>query len=153
MKTLSVLGALALCLIVMPESAVAQDDDGPEYRYITMSTFHVPMGPERQKVMTFIRNVMAPQAKVNPNVLSFRVALHDYGTDSRDIVLIREYASWEAIDADCGKPCDDYWDANPRPEDGTAEQQAWREAWQAFRDHYAQHSDEIYRVNMDLAKY
>jgi hypothetical protein len=152
MRARYVFALLALSLVAVPASARAQDAE-PEVRYITTSTFDVPMGPERQKVMRFIRNVMAPMAKVNPNLLSFRVAVHDYGTDSRDIVLIREYASWAAIDADCGKPCDDYRNANPGPEEGTEEAKEWREAWEAFRDHYATHRDEIYTVNMDLAKY
>ena len=64
----------------------------------------------------------------------------------------REYANWNAIDADCGTPCDNYWEANPRPEEGSEEYQTWQEAWEAFRDHYAQHRDEIYRYRVDLAK-
>lgn len=152
MKIRFALAALAVIPFAIPGSAMAQDDGEPQVRYITTSTFNVPMGPERQKVMTFIRNVMAPMAKVNPNILSFRVAVHDYGSDSRDIVLIREYANWNAIDADCGTPCDNYWEANPRPEEGSEEYQTWQEAWEAFRDHYAQHRDEIYRYRVDLAK-
>ncbi len=151
MKIRYALGALALTLFAIPAPVLAQDDEEPEVRYITTSSFDVPMGPERQKVMTFIRNVMAPMAKVNPNLLSFRVAIHDYGTDSRDIVLIREYASWAAIEADCGKPCDDLGE-KIRPAEGSDEAKAWQEAWQAFRDHYAQHRDEIYTYRVDLAK-
>ena len=152
MKVRHMFALLALFLVAAPVSARAQDDEGPRVHYITTSTFDVPIGPERQKVMTFIRNVMVPQAKVNPNILSFRVATHDYGTDSRDVVLIREYASWEAIEADCGKPCDDYWEANPGPEEGSDDYKTWQEAWEAFRDHYATHRDEIYTYRVEMAK-
>lgn len=151
MKARYVFALLALSLVATPMSARAQDEE-PAVRYVTTSTFDVPMGPERQKVMTFIRNVMVPTARVNPHILSFRVAVHDYGTDSRDVVLIREYASWDAIEAECGKPCDDYWDANPGPEEDTDEGKEWRAAWEAFRDHYATHRDEIYTYRVDMAK-
>jgi len=151
MRARFVFALLALSLVAIPASARAQDAE-PEVRYITTSTFDVPMGPERQKVMRFIRNVMAPTAKVNPNVLSFRVATHDYGTDSRDVVLIREYASWEAIEADCGKPCDDYWEANPGPEEGTEERKEWQEAWEAFRFFNDTATAEIYTYRVDMAK-
>lgn len=150
MKIRFVFALLALSLVATPVSARAQDAE-PQVRYITTSTFDAPMGPERQQVMTFIRNVMAPMAKVNPNILSFRVAVHDYGTDSRDIVLIREYASWEAIEAECGKPCDDL-NEQIRPAEGSDEEKEWRAAWEAFRDHYATHRDEIYTYRVDLSK-
>ena len=84
--------ALMACLLV-PQAVQAQDmDDGPpETGIVTMSTFKVPLGEERGKVMEWIEKMVTPMERANPNVIAFYVLQHYYGSASRDVVLVRVY--------------------------------------------------------------
>lgn len=62
-----------------------------------------------------------------------------------------EFDTWAAIEADCGKPCDDYYAAHPDPEEGDADYEAYRNGQAVFNKYYASHRDEIYSTNMDRA--
>ncbi len=122
---------------------------------MTISKFHVPVGEDRQKVMQFLEMVMVPQARLNPNILSYRVATHYYGSASTEVLLIAEYPDWAAVEADCGAPCEEWQEAN-MPAEGTPEYDEMQERWQAWLKYYLGgrhgHSDEIYTVQMNRAK-
>lgn len=152
MKKLTVGLAVAAYLLV-PHVAAAQDaDEGPpETGIVTMSTFKVPMGEERGKVMEWIDLMVTPMTRANPNIMAFYVLTHYYGADSRDMVLVRVYKDLASIEAPCGAPCDELM-AEIVPEEGTPEREEMMELWQAFMKYNGRHSDEIYTAHLDLAK-
>ncbi|NNG17813.1 MAG: hypothetical protein HKM89_15165 [Gemmatimonadales bacterium] len=143
--------ALAAGLAVSPVVLHAQDEaPPPEIHYMTVAKFSAPYSDAGQKVMWWIDSVMVPSAKMNPHVLSTRVGTHIYGSSGGDIVMMTEYADWNAINADC-EPCD-AWFEERQPEEGTPEREAWDEAQAAFFKYFTGHQDEIYSVNMNRAK-
>ncbi|TFG63243.1 MAG: hypothetical protein E4H28_06655 [Gemmatimonadales bacterium] len=151
-KYLSVLLAGAAVLLITPFAAFAQDEaeSEPVFHYVTVTTFNNPGGEEGQQVGKWIEMVAAPVAKLNPNVLSYKVARHNWGSNSAQVVIIAEYADWAAIEGDCAA-CDAWFEANV-PAEGTPEREEWDAANQAYFGAFLGHSDEIYSVNMDLAK-
>lgn len=152
MKKWSV-GLAVMAYLSVPQALVAQDaeDEGPMQGIVTMSTFKVPLGEDRAKVMRGIEQIMLPQEKANPNVLAFYVLSHYYGADSRDVVLVRVYGDWAAVEAPCGEPCATWWEEN-QPEEGTAEREEWDDLIATFTKYYSRHSDEMFSANMRLAK-
>jgi hypothetical protein len=152
MKKLTVGLAVAAYLLV-PHVAVAQDaDEGPpQTGIVTMSTMKVPLGEDRGMVMEWIEKMVTPMERANPNVIAFYVLQHYYGSDSRDVVLVRVYKDLAAIEAPCGEPCQAYREANPLPEEGTPEREEMMELWQTFMKYNGRHSDEIYSARLDLA--
>ncbi len=155
MKAARLLLALAVALVlVAPTVLVAQDQgQAPEVRVMQVTTFHAPQGEERQKMMQFINRVIAPQARNNPHVLSYRVATHYYGANSTEIKLITEYADWTSVEAPCGEPCQTWAEANI-PAEGTPERAEFNEQQAAWIKFFLAggHSDELYSVNMSRAK-
>lgn len=134
----------------MPQLAVAQDDDGPGTRTVTVTSFDVPFG-QRGPVMDFIVNRLLPGTQLNPHVLTSRVLFHAWGSNADQIVMVVEYASLADADADCGQPCTDYFDANPEPEEGDDGYEEFVEGRDAFLKYYSRHTDEIYVAPMGLA--
>ena len=151
-KLLPILFAGAAVLLVTPLAALAQDgaESVPVFHYLTVSTFDSPGGEAGGLVNRYIRTVLAPVAKIDPNVVSFKVARHNWGSNSAQIVLVYEYADWASLEGDC-EECAEWFQAT-RPEDGTPERDEWRAMTQAYFAAYLGHSDEIYSVNMSLAK-
>lgn len=152
MKKLSV-GLAVLAYMLVPQALQAQDmDDGsPETGIVTMATFKVPLGEERGKVMEWIDRVVAPQARNNPNIMAFYVLTHYYGSDSRDMVMVRVYKDLASIEAPCGAPCQEFADAN-FPDEGEEGYDEMNELWETFMKYNGRHSDQIYTAHMDLAK-
>ena len=151
-KYLSVLIAGAAVLLITPLAAFAQEEEEaePVIHYLTVTTFDAPGGDEGALVREWFETIGAPLAKLNPNVLSYRVAIHNWGANSAQVVIIAEYADWAAIEGDCAE-CDAYFE-EMQPEEGTPEREEWDAIGSAFFKAYRGHSDEIYTVNMDLAK-
>lgn len=143
---------LAGALLVAPSVALAQDDmeEEPVIHYITTTTFDLPTGDARGVVMEYIDEVWAPGAKMDPNVLSFRVATHNWGANSNQAIMIYEYADFASINATCDA-CDDWYDSQ-EPEEDTPEREAWDEREEIFFKAYAGHDDQIYASNMSRAK-
>jgi hypothetical protein len=131
-------------LWVVPAAVVAQAAPAPEVHYLTVTRFQAPQGADRDKVMMWIDTVMVPQARINPNVTSFHVANHNWGANSNEIVLISEYPSWAAIEAECA-PCDK-WNEENEPKAGTPEAKKWEEIGAVFGKYYGGHADEIYAI-------
>ena len=122
----------------------------PEFRVLTISSFRVPLGEERTKVLDYMKKWMLEPAKLNPNVLSYRIIQHFYGSNAQDVAIVAEYPNWVAVTADC-KPCAAWTEAN-MPKEGTPERKAVDELVALFLKHYSSHADQIYSVNMSLAK-
>ncbi len=70
-KSLPILFAGAALLLVTPLAAFAQDDaeSEPVFHYLTVTTFDSPGGEDGGLVNRYIRTVLAPIAKINPNVV------------------------------------------------------------------------------------
>ena len=152
MTKLTVGIALMACLLV-PQAVQAQDmEDGPpQTGIVTMSTMKVPMNEDRGMVMEWIEKMVTPMARANPNIIAFYVLQHYYGSDSRDVVLVRVYKDLAAIEAPCGEPCQTYREENPLPEEGTPEREEMMDLWETFMKYNGRHSDEIYTARLDLA--
>lgn len=99
-----------------------------------------------------MREYVLPATQLNPKVINYRVMLHNWGSDGAQVVLMAEYANFADIEADCGKPCADYYAAHPNPKEGDAGYTAWSEARDLFSRYYSHHHDEIYQAYMNGAK-
>ena len=144
--------ALVATTTVMTSTATAQavPPAAPDIRILTISTFRVPLGEDRQKVVDYMQKWMVEPARLNPNVLSYRIIQHFYGSNSSDMAIVAEYPNWAAITADCA-PCDKWFETN-MPKEGTPERKAVDEAQALFLKYYGTHADQIYNANMALAK-
>lgn len=150
--TLGVATSLALAISLAPKSVQAQAGaQDPEFHYLTVTTFDVPLGADGQQVMMWIDSVMVPLAQLDPNVLSYRVGRHNWGSSAGQVIIVTEFASWEAIGADCGEPCET-WTAENQPAEGTPEAEKWDAIQATFQKYYTGHRDEIYFLNMNRSK-
>ena len=153
MRRYTILAALlmAAALTLAPSPVLAQDDEEePDINYITVTLIHMPATADRQKAMQWIDQVMAPGAKVDPNILWYRVATHNWGANSKDIVIMAEYDEWADIEADC--PACDAWFEEHQPEEDTPEREEWDAMAETFFKYFSGHKDEIYATNMNRAK-
>ncbi|MEO8193980.1 MAG: hypothetical protein ABI681_09010 [Gemmatimonadales bacterium] len=142
-----------LFLIAIPATVSAQTPAAPppEVHYITVTRFALPDDTlERRKVVMWIDSVVVPSTRLNPNVTSMKLATHNWGSDSRDVLTISEYPTWAAIDGDC-KACDDWFTAH-QPKAGTPRRAMWDAAGEAFRKALLGHHDEIYVYRVDRSK-
>jgi hypothetical protein len=148
-----ILGLAVAGYLFAPQIALAQDaDDGPpETVVVAMAKMHVPLGEDRGKFMDFVERVVAPQARNNPNVLAFHVLTHLYGHNSSDVIVVRVYADWADVEADCGEPCQTWADEN-LPDEGEEGYEELSELSQVYFKYFAKHSDEIYQSRSDLSK-
>lgn len=152
---LAILTTAVVSLLGAPAVGLAQEqqeeEEGPGTRIVTATIFQVPFA-ERSKVFPFMREYFLPGIQLNPNVLNFRLLVHNWGSDASQVVLLSEYASLADIEAECGQPCEDYQAAHPEPEEGTPEREEFEERQAAFSKYYTRHRDEIYLANMEVAK-
>ncbi len=148
-----IVGLAALAFVLVPQMAVAQDgDDGPpETVIVTMAKMHIPIGEERGQFMEFVERVIAPQARVNPNVIAFHVLQHYYGSNSSDVFMVRVYADWADIEAPCGEPCQTWREEN-LPDEGEEGYEELSELGDVYFKFFVKHSDEIYSSRVDLSK-
>jgi hypothetical protein len=122
-----------------------------EVRLVTVSKFAMPQDTaQRRLVMMMIDSVMVPQARMDPNVLSYRVLTHNWGANSNEVLLLVEYPNWAAIEAPC-TACDE-WIRSKTPAAGTPERTRWDAMGAAFQRAYLGHSAEIYSAQMRRAK-
>jgi hypothetical protein len=143
--------ALLLSFAPTPVESQAAGQAQQDVRYVTMTKFAMPSDTlQRRLVMMAIDSAMVPQARMNPNVLSYRVLMHNWGANSNEVIIMAEYPSWAAIEAEC-VPCDE-WMESRMPAEGTPERAQWNAIGAAFQAAYAGHSDEIYAAQMQRAK-
>lgn len=146
------LGAGLILATAAATPALAQEESGePETRVVTVTSFQVPFG-DRSEVWPFLRDRILPTYQLHPKVLNFRVLTHYWGGNASDISLVAEYARFADLDEPCGKPCDDYFEANPAPEEGEEGYEEFAKSRDKFNKYYADHRDEIYNTAMDRAR-
>jgi hypothetical protein len=142
---------LLACAPAIGNAQAPAQQSQQEVRYVTVSRFAMPQdATQRQLLMTAIDSVMVPQARMDPNVLSYRVLTHNWGANSNDILIMVEYPNWAAIEAVC-TACDE-WLRSKTPAAGTPERARWDAMGAAFQSAYQGHSDEIYSAQMRRAK-
>jgi hypothetical protein len=141
----------AACAPAIGHAQTSAQEPAQEVRFVTVSKFAMPHDTtQRRLVMMVIDSIMVPQARMDPNVLSYRVLTHNWGADSNDILIMVEYPSWAAIEATCAA-CDE-WIQSKTPAVGTPERARWDAMGAAFQRAYQGHSDEIYSAQMRRAK-
>jgi hypothetical protein len=146
-----VLVLLTACAPAIGGAQAAAQQPQQEVRYVTITKFQMPRDTaDMRLLMMAIDSVMVPQARMNPNVLSYRVLTHNWGANSSDILIMAEYPNWAAIEAEC-QACDQ-WLQSKMPAEGTPERAQWNAMGSAFQRAYAGHSDEIYAAQMRRAK-
>jgi len=151
MLTTTLLALTAGALTAAPAAAqAAAAGQQPNFHVVTVSTFRVPLGPDRPTVIGYIRKWMAGPAKLNPKVVSYRVLQHWYGANAGDMAIAVEYASWADVTAPC-EPCQQWFQEN-MPAEGTPERKAVDEAQALFIKYYGSHQDNIYTMDMSMAK-
>ncbi len=140
-------------LTLAPAPLLAQDEaeeEEPDTNYITVTRIRMPATADREKAIEWIDKVAAPIAKLDPNVLWYRVAVHNWGSNSKDVVIMAEYDNWADIEGDC--PACDQWFEENQPEEGTPEREEWDALAETFFEYFSGHRDEIYVTNMSRAK-
>lgn len=125
-----------------------EEDEEPPTRIVTVTSFELPF-TEREKVFPWMEEYFLPGIQLNPNVRNFRMMVHFWGSDAAQVILVSEYDDWAAIDAECGAPCEEYFDAHPEPEEGDEGFEEFDDAAQTFGKYYAKHRDEIYTAFMN----
>lgn len=152
--------AAALALLgggLSAPTALAQEEqeEGPGQRYVTLTTFDLPYHV-RDKVMPYFREYVVPFARLNPNVVTFRVLGHYWGSDGSDVAFYRELEEFADIDSiyveDCGQPCEDYRKKHPEPDSTDEGYKAFKEAERLYQKYYSEHKDQIYLAPMGEAK-
>jgi len=132
---------IALMLFLVTPFAIAQDEapKGPEY--VTVTTMHWNMDNENFSMKDWIATEKEYLDKVtmkNEYVMGTSYYTHRYTPDNREVILVRAFANWEAIDK-----------ATDRANELIKEAWPDDEAADAFFDKQASfyadfHSDEIY---------
>lgn len=145
--------AAPTALIAQEQEAQEQEaqQEGPGSRIVAVTTFQVPF-TDRSKVFPYMMEYFLPGIQLNPNVIGFRVLLHNWGSDASQVVLVQEVEDLSLLEAECGQPCEDYYADHPDPEEGEEGYEEYREGLDLFNKYYAQHRDEIYTSPMGAAK-
>ena len=142
--------ACALAIVLFSGSVQAQQADSP-MRYVTVTTFEVPYGPDRDKVMSFLNEYILPSTQLHPAVRNFRLLTHVWGSNGTQVIMEAEYDNWADIELDCGPTCDEYFVIHEAPEEGDDGYAEYREMSDLFSKYYSNHKDEIYLTNMNRA--
>lgn len=151
MRTLALaLGTGAAMLLATPLDSAAQQGQQPETHIMTITTFHVPLGPERQQFFEYVDTYMVPQTKEDPHVVSFRFGAHNWGGNQANIWLITEYTSLSAIDQ--STEWGTAWFEEHYPEGSAAREAADKDFDEMFAPYFSKHTDNIITVNMNRAK-
>ncbi|PSQ51115.1 MAG: hypothetical protein BRD28_06095 [Bacteroidetes bacterium QH_10_64_37] len=153
---ISALGAILLFSMAgLTTPAQAQEEEDPGERYVALTTFEVPLHV-RDTVIPYMQEYVVPLQRLNPNVVTFRVLAHRWGSDASQIALYREVEEFADVDSlsveDCGQPCEEYMKEPPEPEEGDEGYEEFQEAEQLYQEYNSDHQDQIYWAPMEAAK-
>lgn len=150
LRALQTLAASAVAFglaLVSTTGLAAQEEEAeaeePGSRIVAITTFSIPH-QVREQVIPHMRRYVIPQNQANPNIETFRVLIHRWGSDGTQIAFYREYADIEAVEAPCGEPCETLRENHPAPEEGEEGYEAYREAQKLWQKYFGPHKDEIY---------
>lgn len=147
------LALTAAAALTTPTIGAAQDeeDEDPGTRVMTVTSFSVPYTQQGQ-VIEWMRQYFLPGGQLNPNVLSYRVMTHYYGSNASEIIIMAEYEDLAGIEAPCGEPCAEYFEQNAAPEEGEEGYEEFQESLDLWQKYYSHHTDQIYTVPMEASK-
>ncbi|MGH7564252.1 MAG: hypothetical protein ACREK5_07495 [Gemmatimonadota bacterium] len=149
MRTTLFILAATLLASALPGAARAQEEQEPEIRTITMTTFTIPPG-KGQKFMEYVDTYMMPAIKADPHTLGFRIAGHHWGGSDFNTVIISEYESFEGLSL--SEEFQDQWFDENYPEDTPEREAADKAAEEDFLPYFVGHTDNIMNANMSRAK-
>ena len=143
MKTFRLHLCIFVCLLVFGiQTTTAQD--GPVYT-VTTWKIDIPENGSNAEFNTLFKEFKQKVTRPNSKIISERVMRHLSGSDSRDLVIITEYANWNDIDAaatEQGKLIEKAWpDENSR-----------KQFFDKFGKYFTMHTDEIYSALPDMDK-
>lgn len=153
MRSLLAAALFSTLTLAAPAALLAQEEEeeGPGTRVVTVTTFQVPFA-DRPQLFPWILEYFAPGIQLNPNVIGFRMLFHNWGSDASQVIMVSEYEDFADIEAECGQPCDDYFEQHPVPEEGEEGYEEYQEGQALFNKYYSHHRDEIYTSPMAVAK-
>ena len=152
--------ALALMLLaggLSAPTAAAQEEaeEDPGQRRVVITTFEVPYHV-RDKVIPYMQKHVVPFHRLNPNVVTYRVLVHDWGSDGSDIAFYWELEELADLDSlgveDCGSPCEEYRKEHTEPDSTDEGYEEFQEAERLYEKYYSDHSDQLYVVPLGAAK-
>jgi hypothetical protein len=149
MRPFAMAVAFASIWLAVPKSGQAQQDQ-PETHIITVTTFEVPFGEELGKFWEVVDKYIIPSDKANPNVLSERLASHNWGDAKKTIWFITEYKDMAGVQA-AEQFSNKYFDEH-YPEGSAGRDSADAAFNEHFLKHFGGHEDNILTANMKRAK-
>jgi hypothetical protein len=149
-KLFSLLFAGTVVLLMVPLASLAQEEEEPETRIMTITTMTVPFGEDFGTFLDLVDTYFMPQIQANPYVLSYRIGTHYWGQTRPNIWIVTEYASLGDIEA--SEDWGEAWFEEHYPE-GTPEAEAAEEAYnKVFWPVFSKHTDQILNVDMSRVK-
>lgn len=79
-------------------AAIAQEENDGHYYTVTKWRINIPEDGSRAEFNQLMNEWTEKVTQKNDKIISERVLRHASGSDSRDMVIITEYASWNDID-------------------------------------------------------
>ena len=134
--TLSLISAI--CFLLIASLTHAQDEPEGSVYVITTITVMTPDGGSMAELDSLNQLYLEKLVVPNDKIVSQESMMHYYGSDSRDLVVVTEYANWCDIEGS-----EDVMDDLAKaawPDD--AERKAFFQKWNSY---FKMHSDEIYR--------
>lgn len=138
MKRLILLSVFFITLLFLNKTIVAQNDNN--ILVVTTWYLNIPEDgtpAEFDSLSTFITDNVV---KKNPKIISRYVVRHFWGSDSRQVVVMTEYANMDDIDLAGEEGSKLFQKAFPNEEDRKAFNKSFGKYWNGY------HSDEIYSV-------
>lgn len=138
MKNLISLFVFTGCIFILfSGEIIAQDDmDGHVFTVISFKST-MPQDGSIEELDSLMNEYTSAAVKKNDKILSSKSLRHLYGSDSRELVVINEYASFADIEV-AGKMNEELM--KKRWPDETERE----EFWKRFNHYFTNHSDEIY---------
>lgn len=134
----------ALLIVILFTVGITYAQDGPYYT-VTTWKIDIPENGSNAEFNTLMKEFSQKVVAPNQHIVSERIMRHTSGSDSRDLVIITEYANWNDIDAAAtrqGELMNSAW--------GT--EAARKEFFGKFNKYFVMHTDEIYAGMPELNK-
>ncbi|MDN3724876.1 hypothetical protein QRD02_10815 [Aequorivita sp. SDUM287046] len=134
----------ALLILFLLSTSMIHAQDGPYYT-VTTWKIEIPENGSNAEFNTLLKEFSQKVVAPNQHIVSERTMRHTSGSDSRDLVIITEYANWNAIDAAAtrqGELISTAWGSDA----------ARKEFFGKFNKYFLMHTDEIYSGMPELSK-
>ena len=134
-----------MVILFLISGLLAQDGEKGHYFTITTWKVSVPEDGSRAEFNQMMQDWTDKITRKNDKVISEKIMTHASGHDSRDLVIITEYASWNDIESAQEKQNELLKAAWPEEKDR-------KELFKNFGRYFVMHSDEIYEELPSLRK-